>query len=465
MGYERLSGQDTLFLHIEDAEQPQHVGALAVFEAAPLRDADGRFRIEELRRHVAARLHLVPRFRKRLMEVPLQQGRPIWVDDPTFDLEYHLRLTALPTPGDEDLLLALMGRLQSQLLDRGRPLWELWFVEGLAGDRVAMIQKTHHCLVDGISGVDVATVLLDFEPEPPAPADPPPWQPEPAPSPAQLLMDSLVERATEPAELVRSARAALRTPARLLDQLGGIGRAAGELAHSAPDMPWNVPCGRHRRFCPARVPLERVRAIRAAGPGVTVNDVVLASVAGALRRFLTQRAIPVDGLVLRAMVPVSVRGGDERMALGNRVSTVVVELPVGEADPRRRLLLISDGMRHVKESGMALAADAILRLQDFAPPTLLGIAGRLAVRSRAVNLVVTNVPGPQVPLYCMGARLLEAFPYVGVVQGKALGVAVVSYDGWLGFGVTGDRDVMADLHVVAEGIEESVDELGEALGV
>jgi diacylglycerol O-acyltransferase / wax synthase len=463
MSYERLSAQDTLFLHIEDADQPMHVGALALFEAGPFHGPDGRFRIDEVRRHVADRLHLVPRFRKRLMPVPLQQGRPVWVDDPSFDLAYHVRLTALPTPGDEELLLALMGRLQGQVLDRRRPLWELWFVEGVEGDRVALIQKTHHALVDGISGIDVATVLLDLERKG-SKGEAPPWEPEPVPSPAQLLAESLVERATEPAELARSARAALREPARLLKAVTDLGQTAAKVVSSAPDMPWNAPCGPHRRFHPARVPLAQVKDIRAAVPGVTVNDVVLTLVTGALRSFLQAREVPVHDTVLRAMVPVSVRDDSERLALGNRVSTVIGDLPVGEADPRRRLVLVSEAMRHVKESGMAVAADAIIRMQDFAPPTLVGVASRLVVRSHAINLVVTNVPGPQVPLYCMGARLLEAFPYVGVVQGKALNVAVISYDGQLGFGLTGDRDVLPDLHLVAEGIEDAADELATAVG-
>jgi diacylglycerol O-acyltransferase / wax synthase len=462
MSYERLTAQDTLFLHLENPDQPQHVGALALFEGAPFLDTDGRFRIDEIRARIGTRLHRVPRFRKRLMHVPFQQGRPVWVDDERFDLSYHVRLTALPAPGDEEQLLALAGRLQSLHLDRRRPLWELWFVEGVEGDRVALIQKTHHALVDGISGVDVATVLLDLGPDV-VDEEPPPWTPEPPPPPARLLAESLAERATEPVELARSARALVRRPRQVASDAARMGRAALMAASTAPTAPWNVPIGPHRRIRVARVSLEQARRIKQAS-GTTINDVVLAATAGALREFLLAREEPVDGLVLRAMVPVSVRVEGEHLALGNKVSTVIADLPVGEPDARRRLVLVHDGMRHMKESGMAMAADAIMRIQDYAPPTLLGAASRLLARSGAVNLTVTNVPGPQFPLYCLGARMLEAFPYVQIIRDMALTVAVVSYDGQLGFGVTGDRDVLPDLDLVARGIERSFDELDAALG-
>jgi diacylglycerol O-acyltransferase / wax synthase len=460
-GYERLSAQDTLFLHIEGPDQPQHVGALGLFEAAPFLDESGVVRLDDIRRRIEARLDRVPRFRKRLMHVPLQQGRPVWVDDDRFDLSYHVRLTALPSPGDEEQLLALMGRIQSLHLDRRRPLWELWFVDGVSDDRIALIQKTHHCLVDGISGVDVATVLFDLAPDA-ADEEPAPWSPAPPPSPARLVAESIAERATEPAELARSARAAMRRPRQALSNVAEIGRAALVATQTAPQAPWNVPIGPHRRFRPGRVPLATARRIKEAS-GTTINDVVLAAVSAGLREFLLAREEPVEGLVLKAMVPVSVRSDEEHLVLGNRVSTVVADLPVGEADPRRRLVLVHENMRAMKESGLAMAADAIIRIQDYAPPTLVGAASRLIVRSHAVNLAITNVPGPQFPLYCMGARLLEAFPYVPIVRDMALTVAVVSYDGQLGFGITGDRDVLPDIDVVARGIERGFTELDEAL--
>ena len=449
-----------MFLHLEDPDQPQHVGALALFEAAPLFAEDGTFRITELRDRIAARLHRVPRFRKRLMEVPFQQGRPVWVDDERFDITYHVRLTALPAPGDEEQLLALMGRLQSLPLDRRRPLWELWFVEGVEGDRVALIQKTHHALVDGVSGVDVATVLLDLEPDV-AEEQAPEWLPVPPPAPMRLLTESITERLTEPVEIARSARALVRRPRHAAESAVRIARAAVLAARTPPSAPWNVPIGPHRRVRIGRVPLAQARRIKSAA-GTTINDVVLAAVTGALREFLLARDEPVDGLVLRAMVPVSVRADGEELALGNKVSTMLGDLPVGEADPKRRLEAVHEAMRHMKESGVAVGADMIMRAQDYAPPTILGAASRLLARSHAVNLTVTNVPGPQLPLYCMGARMLEAFPYVQIIRDMALTVAVISYDGQLGFGITGDRDVLPDVDIVARGVERAFDELDAA---
>jgi diacylglycerol O-acyltransferase / wax synthase len=469
MSYERLSAQDAMFLHVEDEHQPMHVGSLALFEGAPFFDESGRFRIDEARAVIAGRMHLVPRFRKRLMFVPLDQGRPVWVDDDNFDLAYHVRLTALPRPGSEEQLKALVGRLQGQRLDRRRPLWELWFVEGVAGDRVAIVQKTHHCLVDGISGVDVATVLLDLEPTPP-PVEAQPWEPEPAPAPAQLLVESLVERATDPVEAARSLRAALRGPQQLVDRVAAVGRAVTAAGSSAPKAPWNERISPHRRFEVARVPFAQVKSIkdRAAdlaveGERITVNDVVVAACAGALRGFLQSREEPVDDLVLRAMVPVSVRSEAERGALGNKVSMMTADLPVGEPSPTERLRAVHASIRSARESGQAVGAQTIISLLDYAPPTLVSMASRLTVRSRAVNLTITNVPGPQFPLYCAGARMLEAFPYVPIVDGQGLTIGIVSYDGQLAFGLTGDRDLLPDLAVLAEAVEKSFAELAEAV--
>jgi len=470
VGYERLSAQDASFLHIESDAQPQHIGALALFSAAPFLDAAGHVRLDDVREAISARLHLVPRFRKRIMSVLLEQGRPVWVDDDQFDLTYHVRLTALPRPGTEEQLKALMGRLQAQLLDRRRPLWELWFVDGVAGDRVALIQKTHHCMVDGISGIDIATVLFDLEANP-APAGAPVWRPEPAPKPFELMVESIVERATEPAELIRSARAALRGPKAAADRLATLGRALSSAGKIAPKTPWNVPISPHRRWENARVSLAQAKAVKDAAkasglaPGCSLNDVVLAVCAGALRSFLEAREAPVDGLVLKAGVPVSVRDESERGALGNRVSLITADLPIGEPDPRARLRMIHEHMKEMKESGLAVSADALLQMTNFLPPTILSRAARLIVRQRTMNLGITNVPGPQFPLYCMGARLLEAFPYVGIIDNMGLTIAVLSYDGQLGFGITGDRDVLPDLGMIADGIEKAAAELVAATAI
>jgi WS/DGAT/MGAT family acyltransferase len=470
--YERLTAQDTTFLHIETATQPQHVGSLGLFEAGPFLDGDGRFRLDDARAVVESRLHLVPKFRKRLMTVPLDQGRPVWVDDERFDLTYHVRLTALPNPGSFAQLKALFARIQSHLLDRRRPLWELWFVENVVDGRVALLQKTHHCLVDGISGVDVATVLLDLDRDT-SRTQAPAWTPEPPPSPQRLVTESLLERATEPAEMVRSMRALVRGPRQVLERVGTMAKVVvSGVQGTPPPAPWNVPISPHRRWEEARVALAQVKRIRDVATSseltadrCSINDVVLAACTGSLRAFLQERDVPVDGLTLKAMVPVSMRSADEQGALGNRVSMVPADLPVHEADPRWRLRYVHENMAALKQSGLAVAGDDLIQMTNYLPPTVLGMASRLLARNLGVNTTITNVPGPQFPLYCMGAKLLEAFPYVGIVDGMGLTIALVSYDGQLGFGITGDRDVLPDLRVIADGIEAAVDELEAALGV
>ncbi|HXH57406.1 wax ester/triacylglycerol synthase family O-acyltransferase [Iamia sp.] len=472
MSYDRLSPQDSVFLHIEDDHQPLHVGALAYFEAGPLLGADGRFDLARVRRRIESRLHLVPRFRKRIMKVPFDQGRPVWVDDEGFDLAYHVRLTAIPAPGSEAQLKLLMDRIQAQLLDRLRPLWEIWFVEGVENDRVALIQKTHHALVDGVSGVDVATVLLDLEANV-VDTDPEPWTPEPAPDSATLLVDSLVERTVEPTELLRSARAALRVPQHAAERIGQVARTVVDLARSTPSAPWNVPVTPHRRFEPVRIALDRAKDLRRAAAArgddlasTTLNDVVLTACAGAMRTYLLERGDDVpDELVYRAMVPVSVRDVSQQMALGNRVSMMTADLPVGEPDPVERLRFIHAHMASRKDMGQAVGADALMELTGYAPPTLLALGSRLAVRAMPLNTVITNIPGPQLPLYCLGSRMLEAFPYVCVVDGMAMIMAVISYDGHLAFGLSGDRSAVPDLHVLAEGVETAFEDLEHGLGI
>jgi WS/DGAT/MGAT family acyltransferase len=438
-----------------------HVGSIGIFEGGPFFDDAGTFRLDDLRAAIAARIHLAPRLRKRLLRVPLNQGRPVWVDDEAFDLAYHVRHTALPKPGDETQLKALMARIQAQLLDRSRPLWEAWFVEGLEGGRVAFILKTHHAMVDGIATVDLATVLLDLERHP-EPITPQPWQPARPPNAVKLLADSVVERVTQPAEIVRSLRAAARGPNRVVRNLMGTVRAVEEFGHVVPRLPWNVPIGAHRRFETVRVSLDDAKHIRRAFD-VTINDVVLAITAGGLRHYLVERGEHLEGLGLRVLVPVSVRDDDQH-DLGNRVSAVIARLAVDEADPVARLRKVQDEMAHLKGSGEVVGTKALLDLTGWFPPNLFALAARLVPQQRLVNLVVTNVPGPQLPLYSMGAQMLEAFPYVGIIDNMALVVAVLSYNGQLGFGLTGDRDAVSDLLVLAEGIEKSLAELLASCG-
>src|SRR5436305_9177479 len=327
MEYDRLTGLDASFLHLESEAQPMHVGSVATFEGPPFFDDAGRFRLEDAREVISSRLHLVPRIRRKIMTVPFGQGRPIWVDDHDFDLNYHVRLTALPKPGNEEQLKTLMGRLQSTVLDRRRPLWELWFVEGLEGDRVAIIQKTHHALVDGISGVDVATVLLDFEPNP-EPVKVPTWWPKPPPTPMQLLRDSVVERVTVPAEMVRSARAVVRGPRQVVNRFTKVVQTLAAMGSLAPRTPLNVAVGPHRKVEFVRADLAPVKDAKRT-LGATVNDVVLAGVAGGLRHFLQASGGTVEGPTPQAFAPVSIPRDSHRMAPCNKVSGLLAALPAG----------------------------------------------------------------------------------------------------------------------------------------
>ena len=458
--YDRLSALDSSFLHLERLETPMHVGALSVFEGEPFLDATGRFRLATARDLVASRLHLIPRFRKRLMVVPLEQGRPIWVDDPSFDIAYHVRLTALPAPGTREQLLTLCNRVQAQLLDRNRPLWELWFVEGLEGGHVGLIQKTHHALVDGVSGVDVATVLLDFTPEPIVP-DAPEWRPEPPPSSAQLLVDSLIERLVEPAELLRTVRSAMRGPRQAVDRATTLTRQLATLVNRdvvATSTSLNGPVRRHRRLETVRVPLDDVKEIRHTLGG-TVNDVVLAGVAGGLREFFASRGELTNPLTIKAFCPVSVRADDEHLQLGNKVSGMFVPLRLGEPDPLARLEAIRAATADLKERQQAVGAAFLVGLTEYAAPTLLGLAARVTHRQPFFNLVVTNIPGPQVPLYCMGARMAEAYPIVPLAHSLRLGIAILSYCGQLHLGLFADRESVPDLEVLATGLENAFAEL------
>ncbi len=453
MASDRLSALDASFLHLEDAGSAHmHVASVLLFEGDPPR-------YDDLVEALESRLHLVPRYRQRLAEVPLGQGRPVWVDDPHFNVRYHLRHTALPAPGNEAQLKNLAGRLFGQRLDRHRPLWETWLVEGLEGDRFAVLTKTHHALVDGVSGVDIATVLFDVSPEPrPVAAPERPWVPRPVPSDAQLLAEAVIDRATAPVSLVRAAGAAVAGPARAVAPLVGLARTVGATLRPAPPSPLNVRVGPHRRFTWVDGDLGEFKAVKDALGG-TVNDVVLTAVTLAMGRHLRRHGVVTEDLVLRALVPVSVRADVERGALGNRVAAVYAPLPVGVEDPEEAFTRLHEAMAGLKESGQAVGAQVITQLGDFAPPTILQQAARLQARQRWFNLVVTNVPGPQFPLYMLGHRLERLYPVVPLSLNQTLGIAILSYDGRLGFGLLGDYDAMADIETLADAIRDSLDEL------
>jgi WS/DGAT/MGAT family acyltransferase len=461
--YDRLTALDASFLHLERLEYPMHVGSLAIFEGSRFFDESGCFRVADVRELVSARLALMPRFRRKLMPVPFDLGRPIWVDDDRFDITYHVRHTALPRPGSWEQLVALTTRVQENLLDRERPLWEIWCVEGLEGGNVAVIQKTHHALIDGVSGVDVATLLLDLtaEYEPPGEHE---WEPHPAPAPSQLLLDTVRERVSEPAEIARTARRLARGPRRTFTKVVELAESFTTLVTRdaiAPATSINGRTGRHRRLSVVRTPLADVKEVRR-GLGGTVNDVVLAGVGGGLHRLFAHRDEPTGGLRLRMLVPVSVRSDDQRGALGNKVSAMFVNVPVGPMPAAERLAAISEQTRHLKERHQALGAELLLNMSDFVAPTLLSLAARAAHRQRLLNLIVTNVPGPQFPLYMMGARLLEAFPIVPLTRNLTMVIGILSYDGTLHFGLWGDRDACQDLEVLAGGIEDAFAELVKA---
>jgi WS/DGAT/MGAT family acyltransferase len=458
---DRLSGLDASFLSLERSGAHMHVGSVLVFEGS-------RPDYEDFLANLQARLHLVPRYRQKLAWPPLVQGRPVWIDDPHFNAGYHVRHTALPAPAGEEELRRLAGRVFAQGLDRSKPLWELWLVDRVGDDAFALVCKTHHALVDGVSGVDISTVLFDLEPEPPEREAPPAWFPRPEPSSASLLATSLAERASGPMDALRALGTAVRRPEKALSQSG---RAAGGLAAmaaaglaGAPPSPLNVRIGPHRRFAWVEAELDRFKAIKSSLGG-TVNDVVLAVVSGALREFVIGRGRDVDGLELKAMVPVSVRAETERGALGNRVAAMYAPLPVHAADPLDRFRIVHEAMAGLKESGQAVGAEVITRLAGFAAPTVLDQAARLQARQRFFNVTVTNVPGPQFPLYLQGRKLRAFYPQVPLTLNTALGIAIMSYDGRLFFGLLGDYDALPELDDVAAALERSIAELARAAGV
>jgi diacylglycerol O-acyltransferase len=434
-----------------------HVGGVASFEGPPPNP-------EDVLGMVRARLHMVPRFRQKLALVPWGLGRPVWVDDAHFNLEYHVRHTALPRPGDDAQLKRLVARIMSQQLDRSKPLWEIWLAEGLAHDGFALISKTHHCLIDGISGADIMSVLLDTGLDPPA-IEAQPWHPAPEPSQEELIVDALAERLTSPAEVIRTIQTAAmdrhNVVNRVLESAKALGAFIGN-SFAAPPSSLNQPVGPHRRFETVLVELDSFKRIKNSFGG-TVNDVVLAVVAGGLRSLLEARREPVDGVQFRAMVPVSVRADQERGALGNRVAALWATLPVAEPDPVARLREVQRVMEDVKASDQAVGAQVLTTLSEYAPPTILAQAARLIARQRAFNLVVTNVPGPQFPLYCLGREMKEVYPVLPLSENTTLGVALFSYNGSVGFGLLGDYDSAPDIGVLAEGIEKSLAELGAAV--
>ncbi len=450
-----MSPLDASFLHVEDAVTHMHIGSVGIFEGP----APGP---GEVRSAIAASLPLVPRYRQKVRFVPLALGRPTWVDDPHFNIDYHVRRTALPAPGGDEELRNLVGRVMSQQLDRSKPLWELWVAEGLDNGGWALISKTHHCMVDGVSATDLLSVVLDKERDQPPPP-PESWNPDSEPNQAELVGHALAQRAASPYEALRTVLAAARGPRRVARQAIDVTRGLVNLRpllspNSASTL--NGPIGPHRRWDWARARLVDIKQIRELHGG-TVNDVVLAAITNGFRELLLSRGESVQGRVIRTLVPVSVRAENERGSYNNKVSAMFAELPVELEDPIARLRSVHDQMRELKRSNQAVAAERLTALGGFAPAMLLALAGRVATRlpQSAVNTVTTNVPGPQQPLYLAGRRLLEAFPFVPLGGWVRIGVAIFSYDGGINFGVTGDLDSAPDIGVLCLGIERGVAQL------
>jgi len=457
---DRLSPLDSSFLAIEDAVSHMHIASIGIFEGpAP--------RYDDFVALIASKLHLVPRYRQVIDRVPGDLGRPVWVDDPHFNISYHVRHTALPEPGGDVELRRLVGRIMSQQLDRSKPLWEIWMIDGLEGDRWAMAAKTHHCMVDGVSGTELLSVILDITPdcETSVPVE---WTPQPRPNPVGLAIGAVVDMARSPYEQFRAARSALRVPRNAAGQLLSVGRGLSAMVgmvRPTPASSLNGPIGPHRTWSWATAPVEDIRAVRREFGG-TFNDVVLACITAGFRELLLTRGESADRIV-RTMVPVSVRPRDSQgVAVGdgqlaNKVSAMFAELPVYEADPVARLHEVSRQMAGLKDSQEAMAGEALTSLSGFAPPLLLALGGRIATKGsqRNLNTVTTNVPGPQIPLYVLGRKMLQAFPFIPLGGQMRVTVAIFSYNGQVNFGVTGDYDAAPDVDVLCRGVEKGLADL------
>lgn len=464
MAPERMTALDASFLYLERPAMHMHVAGLSILD--PSTRPDGRLRFEDVASLVASRLHLAPRFRQKVVRVRFDLALPVWVDDPAFDLDFHLRHAALPAPGGRRELARQVQRALSRPLDRTKPLWELYVIEGLEGGNVATLLKVHHAMIDGLSGMHLAAALYDLSPEPGPMPPPPAWRPAPEPSPRDLLREAVADLATHPLEaMLNTVETVRRQPALAALGVGSVLSGVQSLfgMGARPPSPFDVRIGPNRRFAMTEAPLQRFKDIKDALGG-TVNDVVLAAVGGALHRVLRERGEPTRGRTLRVMVPVSVRGRGDG-SLGNRVAPAFIDLPIGAMGPKRRLALVREGTRHLKGSMMAMGADAIIGLGAYAPGGLLAGAARLVSRGPWFNLVVSNVPGPQQPMYLAGARLIAHYPSIPLGENSALSIACTSLAGTMAFGLTGDWDGMPDIDRLALALEGSISELSKAAGL
>jgi len=463
--YDRLTAQDNSFLLFETHHLPMHVSSAMVFDAGPLRTHEGGVDMEAIRRATEGVLHRIPRYRQKLHWIPFDR-HAVWVDDPRFQLDFHLRHTALPRPGSDAQLRRLCSRIMAQPLDRSRPLWETWVVEGLEGGaRFALVTKIHHCMIDGSSGMDLTHILLSPSADAPPPPEVPDFVPRPAPSRAQLLRDEAARRLALPLHAVRAARDFAQQTADLRHELEVRGRALLQLARTgtrADASPFNGKVGPHRRFDWLDVPLDGLKAMRRA-LGCTINDLVLTAVTGAVREYLLYRGVHPERISFRVSAPVSVRSDAERGRLGNRVSSWIVPLPIAEADPRRQLESILRQTQELKQSRQALGVEMMMGVAEWTPSILLSLGARAI--SGPVNTIVTNVPGPQIPLYLQGARLRALYPQAPLLDGMGLAIGLVSYDGRVHWGIVSDPDLVPDADVFVDLVAKSLRALAEIAGL
>lgn len=461
--YERLSAQDNSFLVAEQPNVPLHVSAVAIYEVGDLANEAGGVDVRKFKQALEAQLHRIPRYREKLQYVPVE-GRPVWVDDPHFSIDYHVRHAALPRPGDLEELKKLTARITTRALDRTRPLWEMWIIEGLSGDRFAIVNKIHHCMIDGAAGAGVAQILMSPTPEHEV-GQPRPFMPRPAPSGTELGIDAAKRLLLSPVEALGSLGSFARKSPDLGGEIAARARAVADLAQNAlmpsSDTPMNGKLGPHRRIDWLTLPLEDVKAVRRS-LGCTVNDVVLATVSGAVRQYLIRRGCSPDGIDFRISAPVSVRSKDEPN-MGNRVSTWILRLPIEESDPLESVARVNRGTQELKETGQAAALDLVMSAAEYAPASILGLGARIA--SGPINMIVTNVPGPQFPLYILGARLVEMHPLVPLLDGTGLGIALFSYNGNLHVGLNADYEMIPDLSAFTALFAQSFMSLYDAAGV
>jgi WS/DGAT/MGAT family acyltransferase len=464
MNATRLSAQDAAFIYGEDQRIPLHVGCLGFVEADPLRDENGTIDIQHLRAEIAKRLHLVPLFRKKLAHVPFDQGRPVWVDDPRFEIENHVHVTAVPKPGSRRQVLDLMGRLQAAVLDRNKPLWEIYFVDGLeGGGTVAVVAKVHHAMIDGTTGVELGMLIFDSAPES-APGEVPSWEPEAEPSTAGLLLDAFVDHTADAARRTRKLAGALVDVRRPLEHAFKFARAVETFTRGFDPLPFNGPVGSRRCFEVARVPLEVVLETRRAF-SATVNDIGLAAVTGALRSYCRESGIDPESLrCIKAICPVDNRApGDKRP--GSDVSSMIVDLPVDEPDLHARVALIAERSRAQKRIDVADGVNMWARVTSLLPAPLLRATSWLQFRGLmgTANLLVSNVRGPASPIYCFGAKVHAFYPYFGVQDGLGLNVVLFSYAGQLLIGIGADPNLMPDIGAFAQSIAKSFEELAAVI--